>query len=63
MRTFEQLLTIMSIGENEMQRTLSIIAEIKVIADMNTERPKSAMNYLKIIWNVSEKECGKGDVM
>lgn len=47
MRTFEQLLTIMSIGENEMQRTLSIIAEIKVIADMNTERPQSAMNYFK----------------
>lgn len=46
-RTFEQLLTIMSIGENEMQRTLSIIAEIKVIADMNTERPQSAMNYFK----------------
>lgn len=46
-RTFDQLLTMMSIGENEMQRTLSIIAEIKIIADMNTSRVKTAMNYFK----------------
>lgn len=46
-RSFEELLTMMSIGENEMQRTLSIIAEIKTIADMKVEQVHAAMSYFK----------------
>lgn len=45
--SFEELLTLMSIGENEMQRTLSIVAEIKIIADMKTEKLSSALSYFK----------------
>lgn len=46
-RSFEQLLTIMSIGENEMQQTLSIVADIKVIADMRVNQTHTAMLYIK----------------
>lgn len=46
-RSFEQLLTIMSIGENEMQRTLSIVADIKVISDMKVDQTHTAMLYIK----------------
>ena len=53
-RSFDELLTLMSIGENEMQRTLSIVAEIKIIADMKTERIQSAlsyfMNHMDCVW-------------
>lgn len=53
-RAFGELLTLMSIGENEMQRTLSIVAEIKIIAEMKTERVSSAlsyfMNHMDCIW-------------
>ena len=46
-RNFEQLLTMMAIGKNEMQRTLSIIAEIKIIADMKTDEIQTSMLYFK----------------
>lgn len=43
--SFDELLTLMSIGENEMQRTLSLVAEMKVIADMKTENLSAMLFY------------------
>lgn len=46
-RTFEEMITLMSIGDNELQRTLSLIAEIKVVADLRVSSVHKAMAYMK----------------